>query len=79
MKSFATTKPAAKPALILPAIVQYQDSKLVVLLTELAPDRKSYCGVVLMSDREDYPVGTYSQNWWKAKFDLFNDAVCLSN
>ena len=77
MQSFASKSAATR--VNLPVIVQYTDSKLVVLLTHLNLDNKSYCGTVLISDRDDYPIGTYSSHWWKSKFTPFNEVICISN
>ena len=81
MRSFTPSGNFTKtPAAIkFPRIVQYTESKLVVLLTGESADRKSFCGVVLLSNREDYPVGKYSENWWKAKFSSYDKTVCLCN
>lgn len=64
-----------------PALVQYKDSGVIVLITGTNFNGKKYKGVVV-GNPQDHAiciVGYFSESWWKGGFEMFKGVIKLAN
>jgi len=64
-----------------PALVQYRDSGVIVLLTGPNFNGKKYKGVVVGNPQDHVTcvVGYPSDSWWKGGFEMFKGVIKLAN